>query len=106
MSAPGSSPSQTEREAAGIRGGLPGKVHVLPGAAVRADDGTRALPQRPAPAPSAGELARTLAGAGACAVIAGAVAAIYSPVLAVVVVAPFAGVAAWETRRWWRGRGG
>lgn len=107
MSAPGTpSPSQAEREVAGRTGTLPGKVHVLPGVRVASDDGARPLPPRPAPAPapSAGEVARTLAGAVACALIAGAVAAIYSPWLAVLVVAPFVAVAGLEAGRWWRGR--
>lgn len=95
------------RRVAGHTGTLPGKVHVLPrpdGHSPRPPEAADRWPAATRPAPTAGEVARTLAGAGACALIAGAVAAIYSPWLAVLVVAPFVAVAGLEAGRWWRGR--
>lgn len=106
MTAPVSnSASQTEREAAGRTGTLPGKVLVLPGVRIAADDG--AVPVAPAErAPSGRDVAKVAAAGLGCAVLAGwvAVAAVNSPVLAGVVAVPFAGVVAWEAWRWRRGR--
>lgn len=106
MSAPTSSPSQAEREAAGRTGTLPGKVHVLRGMRLAADDGTVPVETPPAPPPTGWDVAKVAAAALACAVLAGwvAVAAVNSPVLAGMVAVPFAAVAGWEAWRWWRGR--
>lgn len=106
MSAPRNSASQTERDAAGRAGTMPGKVHVLPGAALASDDGAEPVETPAAPAPTGWDVAKVAAAALACAVLAGwvAVAAVNSPVLAGVVAALFAVPVALEARRWWRGR--
>lgn len=104
MSAPSTnSPSQAEREAAGRTGMLPGKVHVLPGGRVQADDGAEPVER---PAPTAGDVAKIAAASLACAVLAGwvAIAAVNSPVLAGLVAVAFVVPPLLEARRWWRGR--
>lgn len=107
MSAPTSSPSQAEREAAGTRGTLPGKVHVLPGGRVQADAAAAPIepagraPERPA---TGADVALVAAGSLAVAVVVGAVGSIYGPVPAGVAAGVFVLPPLLETRRWWRGR--
>lgn len=108
MSAPTSSPSQAEREAAGTRGTLPGKVHVLPGGRVQADDGAAPIETPAVPVPTGWDVAKIAAASLACAVLAGwvAIAAVNSPVLAGLVAVAFVVPPLLEARRWWRGRRG